>query len=70
MRCRGYSEKDGCSQNRPTHLTPTDIRSFLGLAGYYIRFVDVFSFIASLLKALTQKKVKFEWSDSSEKGFQ
>lgn len=34
-------------------LGPTDIQSFLGLAGYYRRFVEGFSFIASLLMTLT-----------------
>ena len=34
-------------------LTPTDIRSFLGLVGYYRRFVEGFSSIATLLIALT-----------------
>ncbi|WMV13767.1 hypothetical protein MTR67_007152 [Solanum verrucosum] len=44
------------------------IRSFLGLAGYYRRFVEGFSSIAPLTK-LTQKKVKFQWSDECEKNF-
>ena len=52
---------------RPT--SPTDIRSFLGLAGYYRRFVEGFSSIASLLTRLTQKNVKFQWSDDCEKKF-
>ncbi|WMV09114.1 hypothetical protein MTR67_002499 [Solanum verrucosum] len=52
---------------RPT--SPIDIRSFLGLAGNYRRFVEGFSSIASLLTKLTQKKVKFQWSDDSEKSF-
>ncbi|WMV56466.1 hypothetical protein MTR67_049851 [Solanum verrucosum] len=52
---------------RPT--SPTDIRSFLGLAGYYRWFVEGFSSIASPLTRLTQKKVKFQWSDDCEKIF-
>ena len=43
---------------RPT--TVTEIRSFLGLAGYYRRFVQYFSRIAGPMSRLTQKKVKFE----------
>ena len=37
----------------PRPLSPTDIRSFLGLAGYYWRFVEGFSFIACPLTSLT-----------------
>ena len=37
---------------------------------YYRSFVDGFSSIASPLTALTQKKVKFEWSETCEKCFQ
>ena len=40
-------------RNCPRPLTPTDIRSFLGLAGYYQRFVDGFTFVASLVPTLT-----------------
>uniref|UniRef100_A0A0V0HH59 Putative ovule protein n=1 Tax=Solanum chacoense TaxID=4108 RepID=A0A0V0HH59_SOLCH len=54
----------------PRPLTPTDIRSFLGLTGYYRRFVEDFSSIASPLTALTQKKTKFVWSEACEKSFQ
>ncbi|XP_070020045.1 uncharacterized protein [Nicotiana sylvestris] len=53
---------------RPT--IPTEIRSFLGLAGYYRRFVEGFSTLASPLTKLTQKAVKFQWSDACEKSFQ
>ena len=49
-------------KNWPRPLTPTDIRSFLGLADYYQRFADGFVSIASFLTTLTQKCKKFEWS--------
>ncbi|KAH0650238.1 hypothetical protein KY284_030150 [Solanum tuberosum] len=57
-------------QNWPRPTSPTEIRSFLGLAGYYRRFVEGFSTIASPLTKLTQKTVKFQWSEASEKSFQ
>ena len=50
-------------------LTSTNIRSFLGLAGYYRRFVEGFSSIAAPLTALTKKKSKFEWMEICEKSF-
>ncbi|XP_049397246.1 uncharacterized protein LOC125861371 [Solanum stenotomum] len=53
---------------RPT--TPTEIRSFLGLAGYYRSFVEGFSSIASPLTKLTYKETKFQWSDACERSFQ
>ncbi|GJT80231.1 putative nucleotidyltransferase, ribonuclease H [Tanacetum coccineum] len=49
--------------------TPTKIRQFLGLAGYYQRFIKGFSKIAKLMTKLTQKKV-FEWGDKQEATFQ
>ena len=38
-------------------ITPTDIRCFLGLDGYYRRFVDAFASIVSPLTTLTQKNM-------------
>ena len=40
-----------------------EIRSFLGLAGYYSRFIEDFSRIAAHLTRLTGKGVKFKWDD-------
>nr|GFC61327.1 putative reverse transcriptase domain-containing protein [Tanacetum cinerariifolium] len=40
--------------------SPTEIRQFLGLAGYYRRFIEGFSKIAKPMTKLTQKKVKIE----------
>ena len=39
------------------------IRSFLGLAGYYRRFIEDFSRIAAPMTRLTRKEVKFDWDD-------
>ncbi|GJT65860.1 putative reverse transcriptase domain-containing protein [Tanacetum coccineum] len=41
--------------------TPTEIRQFLGLVGYYRRFIEGFSKIAKPMTKLTQKSVKFNW---------
>nr|GEZ78421.1 putative reverse transcriptase domain-containing protein [Tanacetum cinerariifolium] len=50
--------------------SPMEIRKFLGLAGYYRRFIEAFSKIAKPMTKLTQKKVKFEWGDKQEAAFQ
>ncbi|GJR27760.1 putative reverse transcriptase domain-containing protein [Tanacetum coccineum] len=50
--------------------TPTEIRQFLGLAGYYRRFIEGFSKIAKSMTKLTQKGVKFDWGEKEENAFQ
>ncbi|GJT91842.1 putative reverse transcriptase domain-containing protein [Tanacetum coccineum] len=50
--------------------TPMEIRQFLGLVGYYRRFIEGFSKIAKPMTKLTQKKVAFEWGDKQEAAFQ
>nr|GEY51864.1 hypothetical protein [Tanacetum cinerariifolium] len=50
--------------------TPTEIRKFLGLAGYYRRFIKGFSKIARPMTKLTQKSVKFDWEEKAEVAFQ
>ncbi|GJV03589.1 putative reverse transcriptase domain-containing protein [Tanacetum coccineum] len=50
--------------------TPMEIRQFLGLAGYYRRFIEGVSKIAKAITKLTQKKVTFEWGDKQEAAFQ
>nr|GFB82073.1 putative reverse transcriptase domain-containing protein [Tanacetum cinerariifolium] len=52
-----------------TPKSPTEIRQFLGLAGYYRRFIEGFSKMAKPMTKLTQKKVKFEWGDKQEATF-
>jgi len=51
-------------------VSPTEIRSFLGLAGYYRRFVEGFSSLAAPLTKLTQKHALFVWSEQCEEAFQ
>ena len=53
---------------RPTNVT--EVRSFVGLASYYRRFVKGFSSVASQLTNLTKQSVPFVWSDECEESFQ
>nr|GEV02297.1 hypothetical protein [Tanacetum cinerariifolium] len=50
--------------------SPTEIRQFLGLTGYYRRFIEGFSKIAKSINKLTQKNVKFDWGEKEEAAFQ
>nr|GFA61302.1 putative reverse transcriptase domain-containing protein [Tanacetum cinerariifolium] len=50
--------------------SPIEIRQFLGLTGYYRRFIEGLSKIAKTMTKLTQKKIKFEWGDKQEAAFQ
>ncbi|GJU74287.1 putative reverse transcriptase domain-containing protein [Tanacetum coccineum] len=50
--------------------TQTEIRIFLGLAGYYRRYIKGFSKITKSMTKLTQKKVKFVWDEKQEAAFQ
>ena len=47
-----------------------EISSFLGLAGYYRRFIEDFSRLATPMTRLTRKEVKYEWNDPCERAFQ
>nr|GEV57237.1 reverse transcriptase domain-containing protein [Tanacetum cinerariifolium] len=46
------------------------IRQFLGLAGYYQRFIEGFSKNAKSMTKLTQKGIKFDWGEKEENAFQ
>ncbi|GJR86192.1 putative reverse transcriptase domain-containing protein [Tanacetum coccineum] len=46
--------------------TATEVRQFLGLAGYYRRFIEGFSLISKSLTKLTQKNKKYEWGEEDE----
>ena len=53
----------------PIPLTVTQVRSFLGLAGFYRRFVRDFSTIAAPLHKLTKKGVPFTWGPAHQQAF-
>ncbi|KAJ0521711.1 putative nucleotidyltransferase, Ribonuclease H [Helianthus annuus] len=57
-------------KNWPAPCTPIEIRQFLGLAGYYRRFIKDFPKIAQPLTSLTQKGVTYRWGDAQESAFQ
>ena len=50
--------------------TKTQVRAFLGLAGYYRMFVEGFSSIARTMTQFLKKDKKFEWADKCEASFQ
>nr|GEX83811.1 hypothetical protein [Tanacetum cinerariifolium] len=50
--------------------TASEVRPFLGLAGYYRRFIENFSKIAKSLTILTQKCKTFNWGEKQELAFQ
>ena len=56
------------SWKRPT--TVSDIRSFLGMSGYYRYFIEGFSKISLPLTRLTQKNAKFVWSKECQSSFE
>ena len=47
-----------------------EIRSFLGLAGYYRRFIENFSKVAKPMNELLKKEKKFDWTETCETSFQ
>ena len=53
--------EDVMSWERPKSVF--EIRSFLGLDGYYRRFIEDFSRLAAAMMRLTRKEVKFYWDD-------
>jgi hypothetical protein len=60
--------KDVLSWNTPQNVS--DIRSFLGLVGYYRRIIEVFSKISKPMTELLAKGNTFEWTPRRETSFQ
>ena len=62
-------EKTELVKSFPAPTNPKQIKQFLGLAGYYRRFIESFSKIATPLNRLLQKDVPFVWSDECSAAF-
>jgi hypothetical protein len=60
--------QDVLSWNAP--MSVGDIQSFLGLVGYYRRFIEGFSKISKPMTELLEKDKKFEWTPTCEASFQ
>ena len=53
-------------QDSPIPKNPKNIKQFLGLLGYYRRFIEGFSKIATLLNQLSKKDMKFIWTNKQQ----
>jgi hypothetical protein len=60
--------KDVLNWKPPTNVS--EIRSFLGLASYYRRFIEGFSKLAKPMMTLLEKNAKFMWSDKCQESFE
>ncbi|WVZ72032.1 LOW QUALITY PROTEIN: hypothetical protein U9M48_020552 [Paspalum notatum var. saurae] len=65
---KGVAQSKGCYESEAAGKRH-EIRSFLGLAGYYRRFIKDFSKIAKPMTSLTKKNAKFVWGPKCEDGF-
>ncbi|GJS76653.1 retrotransposon protein, putative, ty3-gypsy subclass [Tanacetum coccineum] len=70
IRYRHYEFQIEAVKNWTSPTTPTEIRQFLGLAGYYRRFIKDFSKIAKSLTKLIQKNKKYIWGKDQESACQ
>ena len=53
----------------PCPYTPKEVKQFLGLVGYYRKFIPRYADIARPLTALTRKDTEFEWTDICQRSF-
>ena len=58
-----------CIQNYPVPRNTTEIKQFLGLSGYYRRFIEGYGQMVKPLTALLMKDVSFEWSSECQMAF-
>ena len=63
-------EKIEAIMNFPTLINVTDVRSFMGLVGYYRRFIEWFSKVSNSITSLQNKGIKLEWTPRCEESFQ
>ena len=63
-------EKLACIKDMPPPRTPKEVKQFLGLIGYYQKFVPRFSDLTRPLNVLTRKVVPFEWTPICQESFE
>ena len=63
-------EKLACIKEMPPPKTPKEIKQFLGLVGYYQKFIPRFSDVARPLNVLTRKDFPFEWTPICQESFE
>jgi hypothetical protein len=63
-------EKIEAIKSWPTPKNVSEVRSFMGLVGYYRRFIEGFSKVAHPITSLQKKGTKFEWTTKCEESFQ
>ena len=63
-------EKVQAIREWPVPRNVAEVRSFMGLAGYYTRFIARFSKLAHPITSLQRKEKKFQWTEECEKSFQ
>ena len=66
---RPVPEKLNSIQNMPRPSTSTEVKQFLGLVGYYRKFIPRYADIARPLNALTRKDIEFVWDDICQRSF-
>lgn len=64
------SNKVDTTVKRSRSTNVLEVRNFLGLASYYRRFVEGFSYIVVPLTCLTKKGIKFEWREECKRSFE
>ena len=63
-------EKLACIKEMPPPKRPKEIKQFLGLVGYYRKFIPRFSDVARPLNVLTRKDIPFEWTPICQESFE
>ena len=67
---RPLSSKTHAIQHMNPPMTPKQVRAFLGLVGYYRKFIKGFAKVAKPLTLLTRQQVKFEWTPEHQTAFE
>ena len=62
-------EKLSSIQRMPHPYTPNEVKQFLGLVGYYRKFIPQYANIVRPLNALTRKDTEFKWTDICQRSF-